>query len=163
MTHVQPQKEWVASQAARSFSPALILPATWRDIWAVNALEYACFGPDAWSLLEIGWTLAFAPVRLKAVVDERLVGFVGGEAHAHEGVGWIATIAVLPNFQRRGLGRQLLQAAEAALNFPTIKLTVRVSNQPAITLYQQMGYAVTGRLTRYYAGGEDGLVMEKRQ
>lgn len=127
----------------------------------MNALEHACFGPDAWSLLEIGWTLAFAPVRLKAVVDERLVGFVGGERHVREGVGWIATIGVLPGFQRRGLGRQLLLAAEEALNLPTIKLTVRVSNQPALTLYKQMGYTITNRLPRYYSGGEDGFVMEK--
>jgi ribosomal-protein-alanine N-acetyltransferase len=78
-------------------------------------------------------------------------------------VGWIATIGVLPSFQRRGLGRQLLNAAEEALNLPVIKLTVRVSNQPALTLYKQEGYIITNRLTRYYSGGEDGFVMEKRR
>lgn len=163
MTQLEFKPEWAAPQAAHSFSPALIVQATWRDIWAVNALEHVCFGPDAWSLLEIGWTLAFAPVRLKAIAGERLVGFVVGEMHAREGVGWIATIGVLPSFQRRGLGRQLLVAAEEALNLPTIKLTVRVSNQPALTLYKQMGYTITNRLTRYYSGGEDGFVMEKRR
>lgn len=160
MTQLEFKPEWAAPQAAHSFSLA---QAGWRDIWAVNALEHACFGPDAWSLLEIGWTLIFAPVRLKAIAGERLVGFVAGEKHEREGVGWIATIGVLPSFQRRGLGRQLLNAAEEALNLPVIKLTVRVSNQPALTLYKQEGYIITNRLTRYYSGGEDGFVMEKRR
>lgn len=163
MTQLEFKPEWAAPQAAHSFSPALIVQAAWRDIWAVNALEHACFGPDAWSLLEIGWTLAFAPVRLKVMTDECLVGFVGGERHVREGVGWIATIGVLPGFQRRGLGRQLLSTAEEALNLPIIKLTVRVSNQPALTLYKQMGYTITNRLAHYYSGGEDGFVMEKRK
>jgi len=163
VTQIELKPEWAAGEAARSFSPAQIVPAGWRDIWAVNALEHTCFGPDAWSLLEIGWTLAFAPVRLKAAIDGRLAGFVAGEIHRSENAGWIATIAVLPSFQRRGLGRQLLQAAEAAFKLPIIKLTVRVTNQPALTLYKQMGYTITNRLPRYYSGGEDGFVMEKRR
>jgi ribosomal-protein-alanine N-acetyltransferase len=138
-------------------------PATWRDFPGVWALERACFGRDAWGPLEIGYSLLAGTVRLKVVADDRIVGFAVGEAHRREGEGWIATLGIHPEYQRRGLGKDLLARTEARLSQPVLKLTVRVSNAPAIALYRQAGYAPVDRLARYYAGGEDGLVMEKRR
>ena len=42
-----------------------------------------------------------------------------------------------------------------------MKLTVRMSNGPAITLYEREGYRSVDIWKRYYNDGEDGLVMEK--
>jgi ribosomal protein S18 acetylase RimI-like enzyme len=42
-----------------------------------------------------------------------------------------------------------------------MKLTVRMSNQGAITLYEQEGYRSVDIWKQYYNDGEDGLVMEK--
>ena len=44
---------------------------------------------------------------------------------------------------------------------PRMKLTVRMSNEPAISLYEQEGYRSVDIWKRYYNDGEDGLVMEK--
>jgi ribosomal protein S18 acetylase RimI-like enzyme len=42
-----------------------------------------------------------------------------------------------------------------------MKLTVRMSNQGAIALYEQEGYRSVDIWKKYYNDGEDGLVMEK--
>jgi ribosomal-protein-alanine N-acetyltransferase len=139
-----------------------LLPATLRDLGAVWALERACFGPDAWGLLDIFSSLIGPGVRLKAVSAGRLVGFVMGDPRPRQGFAWIATLGVHPDFQRRGIGARLLAAAEARLATPRLKLTVRESNAPAIALYRKFGYEQTSVLSRYYAGGEAGILMEKQ-
>ena len=139
-----------------------VLPATWRDWRAVMVLEKLCFGRDAWSALDVAAALTFPDtVRLKAELDEEMVGFVVGDIRRHQQVGWIATIAVHPKYRRRGLGRRLLRACEQALAMPRIKLTLRVSNSVALSLYKQEGYQQVQFWRDYYAGGEDALVMEK--
>ncbi len=140
-----------------------ILPAGWRDLRGVWALEKACFGRDAWGVIELGLALVNSNVRLKATSGERLVGLVVGEPHPYEGYAWIATIGVHPEFQRRGIGQRLLAEAEARLKVPLLKLTVRQSNTPAIALYQKFGYASVSRWERYYSDGEAGVVMEKNR
>ena len=138
-----------------------ILPSRWRDVPAVHALERACFGPDAWSWLELVVLLFSAGVRLRAVADGRLVGFVAGERKPAEGCAWIITVGVLPEYQRHGIGEQLLIESEVRLAMPAIKLTVRESNHGAIALYRKLGYTPQYTVPRYYSGGETGVVMEK--
>ncbi|MGH2607249.1 MAG: GNAT family N-acetyltransferase, partial [Anaerolineales bacterium] len=59
------------------------------------------------------------------------------------------------------IGRRLLAACEQALNTERIRLTVRVSNRPAIELYRSADYDEIEIWKRYYPDGEDGQVMEK--
>ena len=121
-----------------------------------------CFEKDAWSLFDLIAVLSWVDVvRFKAVEDGEMIGFVAGETRPLQGIAWIATIAVDPRFQRRGIGRALLRACEARINQRRIKLTVRLSNNPAILLYEQEGYRTLDIWHRYYQDGEDGLVMEK--
>ncbi|MEK7278606.1 MAG: hypothetical protein AAB427_14735, partial [Chloroflexota bacterium] len=75
-----------------SLSSVVILPASIRDLFDLHALERACFGPDAWDYFELTSILVFGrSVRLKAVADGKLIGFVAGDPHRREGFGWIAT------------------------------------------------------------------------
>lgn len=138
-----------------------ILPAGWRDWRGVWQLEKACFGPDAWGWLDLLSALLTAHVRLKAQVGPRVAGFIVGERHPLEGCAWIATLGVLPEFQRRGLGAQLLAETEARLNMEVIKLTVRETNTAAIALYERFGYRHSHPIAHYYSHGETGLVMQK--
>lgn len=139
-----------------------IIPATLFDLNSLRKLEKACFEKDAWPLFDLVAVLTFPEVvRLKAVVDGQMAGFVGGDPRPREGWGWIATIGVDPRFQRRGIGRALLHACEAKLGVPRSRLTVRMSNYVAISLYEQEGYVTTDVWSKYYNDGEDGLVMEK--
>ncbi len=126
------------------------------------ALERACFLDDAWPWLDILAALTFPEtVRLKAVLGERVVGFVIGDRRRHAGVGWIASIGVHPELRRLGIGRRLLLACEQELGTPRVRLTLRPSNLGALRLYLACGYVEVDRLERYYRNGEGAIVMEK--
>lgn len=140
-----------------------IQAASLRDLGALRRLEQACFQKDAWPLLDLMAVLTWPNViKLKAVEDGEMVGFVACDPRPSERSSWIATIGVDPRYQRRGIGRALLRACEDQTPQPSLKLTVRMSNHPAISLYEKEGYRSVDIWKRYYSDGEDGLVMEKR-
>ena len=141
-----------------------IEPANWRDLNALRHLERECFPRDAWPLLDLVGILAFPNiVRLKAVVNGEVVGFIAGEIRPGQGSAWIATIAVLPEFRGRGIGKALLQDCEESLKVSRIRLSVRATNQVAIRLYEKAGYQKAGLWKDYYQDSEDALVMEKER
>ena len=139
-----------------------IQPAGLRDLGALRKLEHACFEKDAWSLLDLMAVLTWPEViRLKAVQDGEMVGFVAGDPRPSQDLSWIATIGVDPRYQHRGIGRALLRACENQMKFSRARLTVRMSNEIAISLYEKEGYESVDVWRQYYNDGEDGLVMEK--
>lgn len=80
----------------------------------------------------------------------------------------LLNITIAPDFQRRGLARKILrviQDAAQSKSFTDIFLEVRVSNLPAISLYQTMAYQEVGRRKDYYplpnGQREDALLMKK--
>jgi ribosomal-protein-alanine N-acetyltransferase len=142
-----------------------IEPADWRDFTQLHHLERACFKKeDFWSFWDLIGVLTIPGyVRLKAVKNDLMIGFLGGERHLADRTGWVTTIATLPEYQGQGVGAELLAAGENALGTPIIRLTVRESNHAAIRLYQRAGYVVVKKWQNYYVGGEDALVFEKRR
>jgi ribosomal-protein-alanine N-acetyltransferase len=140
-----------------------VVTASWRDFNAVREIESQSFDLDAWPLIDIIGVLTLPSViRLKAVVDGEIVGFIAVDIRRSQGVAWIATIAVHPDHRRKGIGGKLLEEAEAQSDLAHMRLTVRRSNRPAINLYHNFGYREVDIWPRYYKGGEDGIVMEKR-
>jgi ribosomal protein S18 acetylase RimI-like enzyme len=149
---------------AQSEASVAIETATLRDLGALRRIEHICFPKDAWPLLDLIGVLTFGGVvRLKAVCDQQMVGFIAGDVRRMEGVAWIATLAVLPEYQRRGIGAALLQACEGQIPVSRIRLCVRPSNEVAIRLYERFGYSKAGEWVRYYEDGESALVMEKQK
>jgi ribosomal protein S18 acetylase RimI-like enzyme len=139
-----------------------ILPATLRDLGSLRRIERLCFQKDAWPLLDLFAVLTWADViRLKAVEDGQMIGFIAGDQRPSENLAWIATIGVLPEYQRRGIGRALLRECERRLPQSRIRLCVRISNEAAIRLYQQEGYLAMDTWREYYNDKENALVMEK--
>jgi len=139
-----------------------IQPASIRDLGALRRLERACFEKDAWPLLDLIAVLTWPDViRLKAMDNGEMIGFIAGDPRPSQGAVWIATLGVDPGYQRRGIGLELLRACEGQVKFPRIKLTVRISNDGAISLYKKAGYRTVDIWKKYYTDGEDGLVMEK--
>lgn len=139
-----------------------ILPANILDLNALRKLERNSFERDAWPLLDLMAVLSFPDViRLKAVEDHRMIGFIAGDPRPRDGWGWVATIAVDPGFRRRGVGSALLHACEKRLGVPRSRLTVRLSNEGAIRMYERQGYATIDIWKTYYSDGEDAKVMEK--
>ena len=140
----------------------MIEPATWRDLNSLRQLEQVCFPNDAWPLWDLIGVLTFPHVvRLKAMSDGQMVGFIAADIRRSEGLAWIATIGVLPEYRQQGIGTALLRACENRLVVPRIRLSVRASNGAAIRLYERLSYRRAGVWSRYYADGEDALVLEK--
>lgn len=139
-----------------------IINANILDLNTLRKLEQESFKKDAWPLLDLIAVLTFPEViRLKAVEDNHMVGFVAGDPRPRDGWGWIATIAVSPRYRQKGIGRALLRACESKLGVPRVRLTVRTSNQVAIAMYEKEGYGTIDIWKGYYNDGEDGMVMEK--
>lgn len=139
-----------------------ILPASLRDLGGLRRVEQACFPKDTWPLLDLIAVLTWPDViRLKAIEDGLMVGFLAGDPRPSEQMAWISTIGVLPEYQRRGIGRALLRECEKRLTQPRLRLCVRISNEPAIHLYQQEGYLSVDTWREYYNDKESALVMEK--
>ena len=139
-----------------------IVKASFLDLNALRKLENETFAKDAWPLFDLIAVLTLPDViRLKAVEDDQMVGFIAGDPRPRDGWGWVATIAVDPRYQRRGIGRALLHACENKLGVPRSRLTVRISNQGAISMYEQEGYVSIDIWKGYYNDGEDAMLMEK--
>jgi len=139
-----------------------IEPATWRDLKDLHQLEKVCFNLDAWPLLDILGVLTIPQIiRLKAVDNEILVGFIAVDPRRSQQTAWIATLAVIPAYRKSGIGSTLLRITEEEVNLPRIRLSVRQSNHPAIQLYQKHGYQQIEVWKKYYKGGDNALVFEK--
>lgn len=140
-------------------------PMRWWDVETAARLERRLFAADAWSAEAFWSELAQLDSRyyLVAVRDERVVGY-GGLAAAG-GEADVMTVAVDPDEQGRGTGRQLLAGllAEAdRRDCGDVHLEVRGGNAPAIALYERYGFARVGVRRGYYADGADALVMRRR-
>ena len=128
-----------------------------RDLPSVMEID-ALSLPRPWSAAiwrgELG-----SPYGLYLVLEERgeVFGQIGirhvlGELH-------ITTIAVKPEYRRRGYARALIGAALGSYpNASHVHLEVRPTNVEAIALYESLGFRKTGRRPRYY-GDEDALLM----
>ena len=92
-----------ATLNAQCEAGAAIETASLRDLGPLRRLEQISFPKDAWPLLDLIGVLTFGGVvRLKAVCDGQMVGFIAGDVRRMEGVAWIATVAVLPEYRGQG-------------------------------------------------------------
>lgn len=94
-----------------------------------------------------------------AVAGCALVNYRHGSDRAR-----LYTIAVGAAFQRRGIARRLLAAAERNARVRgcrAMRLEVRADDAGAIALYESSGYCRFGRRKRYYDGKIDALRLEK--
>jgi ribosomal-protein-alanine N-acetyltransferase len=128
-----------------------------RDLPSVMEIDELCL-PRPWSAAVWRGELG-SPYGLYLVIEDSdgISGHVGvrhvlGELH-------ITTIAVRPEYRRRGHARALIGAALAAYPHAThVHLEVRPTNAAALELYESLGFRTTGRRPRYY-GDEDALLM----
>jgi len=80
--------------------------------------------------------------------------------------GHVVSIAVRRDHRRLGLGYALMAHAMKSM-YEDYKcnetyLEVRVSNKPAISLYEKLGYKVVKVEKSYYLDGEDAYVMARK-
>jgi len=78
--------------------------------------------------------------------------------------GHIVSVAVLPQYRRKGIGEALVSKAMEGMRLYNAKqcfLEVRVTNTQAISLYKKLGFQVTRTIHGYYADGEDAYLMSR--
>lgn len=76
----------------------------------------------------------------------------------------ITNIAVAPDFRQEGIGGKILSLLtdiSREREMKSINLEVRVSNTPAVKLYQKHGFKEVGIRKKYYKDNEDALLMTK--
>ncbi|MCD6278541.1 MAG: ribosomal protein S18-alanine N-acetyltransferase [Desulfurococcales archaeon] len=110
---------------------------------------------------------------LVAEVDSRIVGYVMTRIERGfsflrrflRKLGHVVSIAVHPNYRRRGIGSALmvevLRRMKDLYNVDEAYLEVRVSNIPAIKLYEKLGFKIVKVIKHYYADGEDAYLMAR--
>jgi ribosomal-protein-alanine N-acetyltransferase len=79
--------------------------------------------------------------------------------------GHVVSVAVLPKYQRKGLGMALMNETMKNMRLYRAKecfLEVRASNTPAVDMYKKLGFQVARTAKGYYADGEDAYVMTKK-
>ena len=93
----------------------------------------------------------------------KVAGYVGAQTVLGESD--MMNLAVHPDFRRQGIGERLvteLIAKLKQLGSHFLVLEVRVSNDPAIALYEKLGFVQVGRRPGYYfKPREDALILRK--
>ena len=125
-------------------------------------MERACFtNPNPQLILHV---CGFVDGFLVAEGDDDLLGYVlftpSSSSHAR-----VLSLAVSPDHRRRGVATRLMRGAFDVLRergFDSVGLEVRVSNEPAQSLYEGLGFGVVGVDESYYGDGEDALLMERK-
>lgn len=84
---------------------------------------------------------------LVGTIHSQIVGsvMVGHDGHR----GWIYYVAAHPDFQKQGIGRQMVKAAEAWLNERDVKklmLLVRETNTSVVNFYKHLGFESAPRI-----------------
>lgn len=99
-----------------------------------------------------------------AEIDGVIAGYCGIRNIAGEGE--ISNVAVAESYRRKGIGRALLEYMLKEASFHEIgdcTLEVRLSNVPAIRLYESLGFKSEGIRPGFYdRPREDALIMWKR-
>ncbi len=144
----------------------LIRPMCKEDLAQVRAIDHLSFSLP-WPEQAFSYELFENPAaRLwvaevksdegrELVVGMIVVWLVLDEAH-------IATLAVHPEYRRRGIAKQLLATAlyhtmhEGARR---AMLEVRAGNLIAQSLYRQFGFVVVGRRPRYYRDNDEDAIL----
>lgn len=133
------------------------------DVSAIAELEKLCFS-DPWSensiASEVENRLSYW---LVAEVDGVVAGYVGSQTVLDASD--MMNLAVSPDYRRQGIGQALVNALVEHLQqnkVIALLLEVRVSNTPAIALYESLGFEQVGRRPKYYHNPrEDALILRK--
>ena len=129
----------------------------------VAQLEAICFA-DPWSEMSIASELRnIWSYWVVALDGDEVVGYIGSQSSCDETD--IMNIAVHPDCRRRGIAESLIDNLIKELKnrgSHALMLEVRVSNDPAIALYEKLGFQQVGRRKNYYRNPkEDALILRK--
>ncbi|RLG01132.1 MAG: ribosomal-protein-alanine N-acetyltransferase [Thaumarchaeota archaeon] len=162
-------------RSVRKAETYLIRQASEEDLMSVININRVCL-PENYTYFFFQTILRNYPKTfLVAEVDGKIVGYImcrverilsKFERFKFKRAGHVISIAVLPEYRNRGIASSLLSKAIDILKneyrCEEVFLEVRVSNNPAISLYEKLGFSKVSTSRRYYLDGEDAYIMARR-
>lgn len=151
-----------ASTGRTSADGVVFRDMTMEDVATVNALEQRLFPADAWPLQMFLAELSQPETRRYLVAESggTIVAYAG--LMCIEPIADVQTIAVVPEFEGRGIGSALLTRLidEARRRRAAdVLLEVRADNPRAQQLYVRFGFEQIHVRRKYYRDGVDALIM----
>ena len=141
----------------------LIRKAEAEDVLNIEEIEKQCFTVP-WSYESLYQDIVENKLAFYIVAElaaGQICGYVGIWKIFDEG--HITNVAVAPEYRRKHIARAMLEAlmevtAEAGIERYTLE--VRAGNEPAIRLYEGLGFKSEGIRPGYYEdNGEDAIIM----
>jgi [ribosomal protein S18]-alanine N-acetyltransferase len=143
----------------------LFEPADFPDLYAI---EEVCFQPPYRFTRRYMRQLIASPSSATWIAEQdgNMRGFAVVEWARQTSVvvAYIATIEVLPEFRKLGVGAELLRRLEGSANAEraiAIWLHVDFENSSAIRLYERLGYTSRGRAENFYARNRAAAIFVK--
>lgn len=141
----------------------IIRPCTKEDLNTIYALEKTSFEHGAWTYEQFVYELEENDCANIFVVEEgKVFGYIDYWILFERGE--ICKIVVAPLLRQKGVGDILLKDALERMiseGVESVSLEVRVSNIPAIKLYEKNGFRKEYVKKGYYQDGEDAYLMLK--
>jgi ribosomal-protein-alanine N-acetyltransferase len=140
-----------------------ITTARQEDLEAILALEGAGFGESeqwsrrSWQGELLGERRTVLVARAAQLVGVICLQTVGRAAD-------LQRLVVSPKARRRGVGSALVRAGVEAvrhLGARSVMLEVRYDNEPAIALYQLLGFEQLAVRSDYYGPGQHALILKR--
>lgn len=129
--------------------------SNWR---LAHGVEQACFGDHCYPDFFFRQAIDAWPTGLVgAFVDDELIGYVLCTPGQELDTGWILSVAVLASQRGVGAGKALMQHC-LQQGYRQLKLTVAPDN-PALGLYQKLGFSEITLEQDYFGPGEHRLLM----
>ncbi len=139
-----------------------VLPARYADLPAILALERSGFGPlEQWS--ERSWNGELAGDGRTVLIARRHVpvGVIALQTVAHTAD--LHRLVVAPAHRRTRVATELVYAGLEAVRHSgarSVLLEVDFGNDPAIALYQQLGFEQLAARENYYGPGRHALILK---
>ncbi|ADM27298.1 (SSU ribosomal protein S18P)-alanine acetyltransferase [Ignisphaera aggregans DSM 17230] len=151
-----------------------IRPASMDDLDSVIAINIECLPEHYLKSFWIEHIEKWNDLFYVAEVNNEIVGYALARVengspitkNMFSKVGHVVSIAVREKYRRKGIATMLMSALIYTLKTiygaEEVYLEVRVSNEPAIRLYQKLGFVIAKRIEQYYLDGEDAYLMIKK-
>ena len=133
----------------------MLRPAEMKDIERIEQIALAAFGPTSPMGGSVMASLGEGSQHVIVSDDDGVNGFlvyslVVGEAEIYH-------IAVAEECRRQGKGEAMIKELLSIAD--VVHLDVRISNTPAIKLYEKCGFKPVYTRKNYYSNGENAMVM----
>lgn len=127
------------------------------SVEVLEPLDTACFPEEPWGRKGLQSHLDYHEAYLYEVSEPQaylLLCLTPWEAE-------IFRIGVLPSFRNQGIGKKLLKEVLDTYAHLDFFLEVKESNQPALHLYESVGFQKIDQRRSYYADGSSAFILRR--